>query len=194
MQIERAELVRRLLGTASQLFLDDCDPISVHCLASSALEHAEYLATKSTDRPFRSHVFGTFPEMSEKDFKRLRNCHWNVIKHSQDFKGNAYKVRARLADFDDSSNDATLFVGWYDYMNCGLSIPIAAQVLQLWFFRVYPNTLNLEKDFDLPAFDEIDKKDRKAQKAILVSEVNRANKNPDIADHPMSDGRPLVLK
>lgn len=105
----------------------------------------------------------TFPEMSEKDIKRIRNRHYQAIKHSHDLKGRPFDIPGSLEDFDDAQNDAVLFAGWHDFMKTGAPIPIAAQVLELWFFRVYPRSLNPKKDFDLPLFDDIHRASRKVQ-------------------------------
>lgn len=193
MAIDQVELIRRLLGTATQLFLDDADPLSVHCLASSAIEHAEHIAETYSGESFKSHVLGTFPDMTVRDLKRLRNRHWTVIKHSHDRKGKPFDVTKELVDFDDSANDAILFAGWYDYMKCGHPIPVAAQVFQLWFFRMYPKSLNQTKDFEYQAFAQLDNLERCEQKRRLRSAIKNESSSDELLNHPMTDSRPLVL-
>ncbi|MCT8329996.1 hypothetical protein [Albidovulum sediminis] len=193
MAIDQIELVRRLLGTATQLFLDDADPLSVHCLASSAIEHAEHIAETYSDRSFKSHVMGTFPDMTKIDFKRLRNRHWKVIKHSHDLSGKPFEVTKELDDFDDAANDAVLFAGWYDFMKCGQPIPIAAQVFQLWFFRMYPKSLNQSKEFEYQYFSQLDSLERHEQKRRLRAAIKKESFSDELLNHPMTDSRPLIL-
>ena len=191
--VERFELVRRLLGTSTQLFLDDADPVSVHCLAASAAEHGEHLTIEMGGEPFKSHVFTTFPDLNEKGLKRLRNRYWTVIEHSHDLKNKPFDVKTELAEFNDSSNDAVLFCGWYDFMMCGYPIPAEVQVFQLWFFRIYPNSLNPEKEFEFEAFSDLKSLDRSAQKQRLRQEIEKALHRSGIIDNIMTDRRPLIL-
>jgi len=193
MDVDRLELVRRLLGAATQLFLEDADPISVHCLAASACEHAEHAAQESAEVNFKSHAMVTFPDIAKGELKQLRNKYWTVIKHSHDRRGDPFDVSARLADFDDSDNDPIVFVAWYDFMMCGRPIPLAAQVFQLWFFRVYPASLNPESDFDFPKFDGISRETRKPQKRILKEAISDAFQMPELVSDPCTDMRPLIL-
>lgn len=193
MDIDRTELIRRLLGTATQLFLDEKDPISVHCLAASALEHAEYLAISANAVPLKSHILETFPQSSEKEINRLRNQHYRSIKHSHDLKGVPFDIEKELNKFDDRSNDALLFAGWHDFMLSGAPIPIAAQVFQLWFFRLYPSSLNPNRDFKFPLFDKLQEATRSAQKQRLRRAIAEVYQTFDIVADEKTDIRELVL-
>lgn len=192
MDIDRGDLVRRLLGMATQLFLENRDPVSVHCLAASSLEHAEHLAMEHTGGDFKSKIMSTLPGISERELRRLRNRHWTVIKHSHNLGGVPFDVEDELSDFDDSQNDAILFVAWYDFMSCGRPIPVAAQVFQLWFFRVYPDSLDPEKPFDFPLFDGLHELQRSEQKRLLNLAITNASAMSEVASHPMTDPSPLA--
>ena len=191
--MDRSELCRRLLGTATQIFLDNNDPVSVHTLAGTASEHSEYLAKQHTGRNFKTHVMECHPDWTESYFKKIRNRHYRVIKHSHDFKREPFDIDHQMRDFSDQQNDAVLFAGWYDFMKCGNKIPIAAQVFQLWFFRVYPSSMNPENDFDFPSFDGISEKPRFVQKQLLNSEISNAQSWKEVVEHPLTDLRPLIL-
>lgn len=167
--------------------------MAVHSLACTALEHAEYLASEVGQKPLKTHIIQTIPRLQEKDFKRLRNKHWTVIKHSHDLKGQPFDVKANLSDFHDSSNDAVLFSGWYDYMKCDLPIPVAAQVFQAWFFRVYPETMNPDRDFFFPPFDGLHALSRDDQKKQLRKQIAAALQWDEVLQHPNTDNRPLVV-
>ncbi|MEM7075914.1 MAG: hypothetical protein AAF484_12555 [Pseudomonadota bacterium] len=109
--MKREEICRRLLGTATQLFLESKDPVSVHALASNAIEHAEYLATQHRESSLKDHVIAMFPNMQLKDLKQMRNKHYRVIKHSHNFKNEPFDVEREMVDFGDVSNDYILFNG-----------------------------------------------------------------------------------
>ena len=196
MFIERSQLVRRLLGAATQLFLDDADPIIVHCIASSAVEHAELLAQDANRNPLKQHILSTFPEISEQEFKRLRNQNWNVIKHSHDRKGQPFDVPKKLADFDDWSNDAILFAGWHDYQRSGQPLPIEAQAFQVWFFNLYPNSVDPTKRSEVayPSFENLTNLSRIGQKTALREAIETARNDTDIMNHPNTDKTPLNMQ
>jgi len=43
-----------------------------------------------------------------------------------------------LERFEDTVNDHTLFIGWYDYALAVGALPIEAQIFQAWYFALYP--------------------------------------------------------
>ncbi|MEM9910563.1 MAG: hypothetical protein AAF922_07235 [Pseudomonadota bacterium] len=191
--MKREEICRRLLGTATQLFLDSKDPVSVHALASNAIEHADFLAQQHKGSGLKDHVLAMFPDMELRDLKRMRNKHYRVIKHSHNFKNEPFDISKEMADFGDTSNDYILFNCWFDFMGCGFPIPLAAQVFQTWFFRMYPKTLNPEHDFDFPLFDILMDLPRFVQKQKLCEAVIEVGKWKEVMEHENTDRRPLCL-
>ncbi|MEM9045200.1 MAG: hypothetical protein AAGC81_10915 [Pseudomonadota bacterium] len=131
MSIPRCELVRRLLGSATQLFLDDADPISVHCLAATAADHSDKLAEAGTGGSLKGHILSTYTDSSEQKLLKIRNQFWRVIKHPKDFRGNDIELEEELKVFDDSKNDSIIFYGWFNYFKIGEPSPIEAQVFQV---------------------------------------------------------------
>lgn len=188
-------MVRRLLGGATDLFLRDADPILVHCLASSALEHADLIAENFSNDSLKNHVMNTYPKMKQSEYKRLRNKNWTVIKHSHDRNGDEFDVGAKLAGFDDSSNDAVLFSGWHDFAKSGQALPIEAQALEAWFFNMYPGSVDPAKCDQVahPEFEELPTLKRKAQKDALRKAIADARDNSDVMNHKNTDRSPLFL-
>jgi hypothetical protein len=63
----KADVARSQLGTALHLFLQDVDPVSVHCLARGGGEIAEWLAQKARGENFATRVRETLSEPDEKN-------------------------------------------------------------------------------------------------------------------------------
>jgi hypothetical protein len=61
--MDKAEVARRHLGTALDLFLKRRDPVSVQTLAMAGGEVAEWLAKQAGGDPFVNHIIETFPDL-----------------------------------------------------------------------------------------------------------------------------------
>ena len=196
MDLKRTEIVRRLLGTATQLFIDDLDPVSVHCLACSAAEHASFLISEKKSNSFNTHILKTFPGKSLKDVQRLRNRDWNILKHAKDRKGKPIDPSEALDGFDDQTNDATLFVIWHDFSVAGEPLPIEAQVFQVWFLELYPEKLDpkvAETDGLMTEFPNLPNLSRGEQKLLLREKILQYRDSKELLSHRMTDARPLIL-
>lgn len=191
----KAAVARRQLGTALALFLDDSDPISVHCLACGGAEIADFLAKNAGGTPFSQHALDTFPEMKASELVKLRNQYWNAMKHALTQNG---KVRADddlLAAFDDVQNDHILFIGWYDYANAVGRLPIEAQAFQVWYFANYPEKLNDAADPEpfarlFPGIKDMGRSEKKRQ---LRRKIAWARKRSDIMQDAATERRKLIL-
>jgi hypothetical protein len=188
----REELVRRLLGVATQLFLDDKDPISVHCLASSAGEHAAELAAQAKAETLNQHILKTFPERSLKEIRKLRNRDWNAIKHSKNEAGQLRIPEAELKEFKDAVNDHMLFIVWYDFMMSGAKLPIPAQVYQVWYFELYQEKVRLSGE-NTSDFGGLVGLPRKEQKQRLNQLSRKFSTDEALLKHEGTDPRPLVF-
>ena len=197
MEIDRSELVRRLLGVATQLFVDDLDPISVHCLASSAAEHASFLSVQNKGTSFTDHILAVNDaRYNLAEVRRLRNRTWNIIKHSRKLGGEPFDVAAELEGFSDRINDAVLFVVWYDFANSGQRLPVEAQAFQIWYFELYPETLNedyVSENGRTNEFPNLRRARRCEQKEMLRNKIGILRGDADLLAHPKTDKRPLVL-
>jgi hypothetical protein len=116
MKLDKTEIARRQLGTALALFLQDCDPVSVHALACAGCEIAEHLTRKAGEEPFSTHALLTFPDLDIGKIRRLKNQYWNAFKHAQMRDGIEREDSELLERFGDEVNDHTLYIGWHDYM------------------------------------------------------------------------------
>lgn len=194
--MEREEVARRLLGAATQLFIDDKDPTSVHCLASSAAEHASFMAKSAGKETFNEHILSTFPEMNIKNVRKIRNRMWTAIKHSHDLRKSPINVPSELADFSDTTNDHTLFIVWYDFAHSGQPLPIGAQVFQVWYYELYPDTLSqeyVEENGHTDLFSNLLELDRIEQKRLLREQIELAITDNDLLQHLKTDSRPLLM-
>jgi hypothetical protein len=92
-------------------------------------------------------------------------------------------------------NDHTLFVGWYDYALATGSLPIEAQVFQVWYFALYPEKLDPASDMTkhLVVFPNLTDLQRSDQKKLLRSAITEYRRDPKIMNDPRTDGRPLTL-
>lgn len=139
--------MRRLSGVATQLFIDDLDPISTHCLVSSAAENASLLAKEAAGSNFNDHILATFSQKELKDIQKLRNQYWTPIKHSRDKAGVPFDFSSIFEGFSDQINDHSLFIVWHDYLLAGFPIPLEAQVFQVWYYGLYPEKLSEDEGF-----------------------------------------------
>ena len=192
----KKDLARRQLGTALHLFLDDCDPVSVHCLACGGAELADYLASETGNTPFSQHALSCNPDMDPNALAAIRNRYWNAMKHATTKGGKARDDDALLSLFADQTNDHILFVGWYDYASAIGILPIETQVFQAWYFANFPEKLALEISPDTfdELFPEIRKMDRRERKAQLREKIEWARLQTDVMLDPRTDPHPLILR
>ena len=188
--------MRRQLGVATQLFLDDFDPISVHCLACSAAEHASHLANEATAKTFNNHILETFPDLRLGDIRKLRNQYWTPMKHSGDLKGAPFDLSDKLAGFEDHTNDHMLFVVWHDYSAAGFSLPLEVQCFQVWYYGMYPENLSSKDGFNksLKLFGPLDALSRAKQKQKLKDCIAAHSGDIEIFQSLKTDPRRLVLR
>jgi hypothetical protein len=194
--LELKEAVTRLqLGTALALFIEDHDPVSVHCLACGGAEIADFLAKNCGQKPFSQHALETFPEMKLSELVKLRNQYWNAMKHALTLNGKIRSDEELLTTFDDVHNDHVLFVGWYDYATAVGRLPIEAQVFQAWYFANYPDKLADEAPPEpfIRLFPDIQGKRRSERKRLLRRKIAWARKQSDIMQNAKTERRKLIL-
>ena len=73
MDLDKAQVARRQLGTALALFIDDLDPVSVHCLACGEGEVAETLTERAGADPFSANALQVVPELTRGKLREVRN-------------------------------------------------------------------------------------------------------------------------
>ena len=193
--MDKAEVARRQLGTALHLFLNGQDPVSVHCLATGGGEIAEWLAQQAGAAPFTTHILENFPDLDIAQIRRAQRKHWNAFKHATTHNGKDRDDASVLSEFEESTNEHLLFVGWYDYGIAGLPLPIEAQVFEAWYFAKYPEKVSPDADISVVQrlFPALAEQSAEMQRASLTEVIRMARKHDDVMADPRTDFRPLVL-
>ena len=196
MKLDKTEIARRQLGTALALFLEDSDPVSVHTLACAGCEIAEYLTDKAGEKPFSTHALATFLDLKIGEIRQLQNQYWNAFKHARTRGGIEREDRELLERFGDEVNDHTLFIGWYDYQQAVRTLPIEAQIFQMWYFALYPEKLNpgVDTTTHQRLFPMLPSKSRADQKRALRKVISSYRGNAEVMNDPKTDPRPLMLR
>lgn len=188
---------RRQLGTALSLYLQDLDPVSVHCLAGGGCELIEHYAKKAGAQPFTSHVLKTFPEMKIQEVRKLQRRYWNAFKHAtHQHSGKERDDDELLEQFTDEQNDHVLFIGWYDYAAAVNAMPVEAQVHQIWYLALYPEKLAPEispERFD-STFPKLREMPRPAQKRMLNEVIVRNRADDSLMNHPATEKMDLIAR
>jgi hypothetical protein len=187
--LTKVTVARAQLVTALDLFVRDKDPISVQCLACGGGEIVEGLADAHGEEPLAMHILKTQPDMDRKAVRKLRNQYWNAFKHFSDRQGLAREDEALLGRFDDTKNDAALFVSWWDYMTLQKKLPIPAQVFQIWWYALNEERLSPGADIDLfrTAFPEIRHQERAEQKRRLRRSIEKYRNNRKLLADPATE-------
>lgn len=191
----KIESARRQLGTALALYLQDQDPVSVHCLAGGGCELIEHYAKKTGAQPFTSHMLQAIPGLDIKEIRALQRKYWNAFKHATHMSGAERNDDKLHREFDDIQNDHALFIGWYDYALATNAMPIEAQAHQVWYIALYPEKLDPKHSITKydAIFPRIRQKSRAAQKSMLNKAINWARSNPQTMADLQTEKRPLIL-
>ena len=192
----KIESARRQLGTALALFLDDRDPVSVHCLAGGGCELIEHYAKKAGTEPVTTHMLKTNPDMNIKKLRRVQRQYWTGFKHAtHQHSGMERDDDDLLSQFTDEQNDSALFIGWYDYAQATKKMPVEAQVHQVWYVALHPDKLNpkFSKEPYEATFPDLQTKPRAEQKRMLNEFIERARAEKEVMGDPRTDTRGLML-
>jgi hypothetical protein len=187
---------RRQLGTALFLYLQDFDPVSVHCLAGGGCELIEYYAKKVGGEPFTTHVLKTFRGMDMRQIRMLQRKFWNAFKHATHQHSKEERDDGKLlTGFTDEQNDHVLFIGWYDYAIALNRMPIEAQVHQAWYIALHPDKLAVE--FSPEIYDDIfpglRDKSRLEQKRMLNGVIEQYRTDIVLMKDPRTERTELIL-
>ena len=195
MELMKAEVARRQLGAALQLFIEDADPVSVHTLSCAGLELAHGLAEASGREPFLSITMRGNKDLTVREYHRLRTRYANSFKHFSGQDGKAREDEELIRAFDDTANDGHLFIGWTDLATAMGRMPIEAQSYQAWFFATRPDVLAPDVDrqqFEM-LFPYIIGKSRQDQKEMLRKSIRKTKRDHLVMDDPRTERRKLLL-
>lgn len=191
----KIDIARAQLGTATDLFVRDRDPISVQVLACGACELLEGVGQVRNADVLSALIMRLHPDLKPSAIPHLRNKFWNAMKHFY----NADKKTVRedtelLAAFSDAQNDVVLWEGWHDYMALGMPLPIEAQVLQVWYFAVNEDKLapDVDREPYRKFFPNIRAAERAEQKRRLRRAVEKFRKDRVLMADPKTEARPLM--
>jgi hypothetical protein len=193
----KAEVSRRQLGAALHLYLDECDPVSVHTLACGGREIAGELAKAQSASAFQFLAgYGT----RRPEWSRAANHYWNSFKHASTHDGELRSDASILSSFHDSVNDGVLFVGWYDLGLAGYPLPVAAQLQTAWYIYRHSAEDDLKEvgpTLNWPPLNEarrlIGIEKHAEQKAMLRASIRLVQEHGWVADDPRTDLSPLIL-
>jgi hypothetical protein len=146
--LTKLNVARHQLGTALDLFIRDRDPIAVQCLACGGGELIDSIASSNNIPTFSTHMLETVPGLDISKLRYLQRQYWNAFKHMNDRGGKPRDDTETLAAFDDTKNDAALFVGWWDYYAVTGKLPLPVQVFQIWWYALNEEKLALGSDLD----------------------------------------------
>lgn len=102
---------------------------------------------------------------------------------------------ATLAAFDDTANDAALFVGWWDYEMVTKKLPLPVQVFQVWWHALNDDKLAPGADTTTirKVFPEIAKVGRAEQKRRLRRAVEKYRDDKIVLSDPQTEDAPLCF-
>jgi hypothetical protein len=185
----KIQVARAQLMTALDLFVRDKDAISVHCFACGGGEVIEGIAEANDAAIFATHILKPQPNMDRKNIRRLRNVYWNAFKHFSNLGGLPRDDEDLLKDFDDTKNDAALFIGWWDYAALQKKMPVAAQVFQVWWYALNEDKVSEDADFRVfrAAFPDIVQQDRTEQKRRLRRKIEKCRSDKKLLANPATE-------
>jgi hypothetical protein len=140
------------------------------------------------------HVRETFPGLKANKLRELRNLHWDALKHASTRNGQDRQDDACFAQFEPYDKEHWRFIGWYDYGQTGLPMPVEAQVFQVWYLAKYPAQVDPVADITAQQriFPRLSELGRARQHARLVEECRQAQKDNRLLSAPSTDPRPLA--
>jgi hypothetical protein len=184
--MDKAEVARRQLGTALDMFLHKQDPVSAHTLAMAGGELAERLAEIAGVEPFIKHVRNSFPDMDIKRLRDIQRMFSNAFKHAgRDQDASILEV------FDPAVNEHVLWHGWSDYGRSGLPRPIEAHVFEAWYYEKF--NPNADMSAVNSVFPRLPSLSSQRQHALLLDMIRETRKDGEVMEDPNIDRRPLIL-
>jgi hypothetical protein len=100
-----------------------------------------------------------------------------------------------LAAFDDTKNDAALFVRWWDYYAVTGRLPLPVQVFQIWWYALNEEKLAAGSDLATirKTFPGITNSDRSERKRRLRRAVEKYRDDVAALKDPRTEANPLCF-
>jgi hypothetical protein len=187
----KLRIARSQLATALDLFVRNKDPISVQCLACGGGEVVEGIANLKGIEPFSTQALQEHPHFDIGKLRGIRNQYWNAFKHLTARDGALRDDEALLKDFNDTKNDAALFVGWRDYHLVSGALPVDVQVFQIWWYALNEPKLGAHANLEAirSVFPNILADERTEQKRRLRRAVEKWRNEKLLMDDPRTEPR-----
>lgn len=194
-QLTKLNVARHQLGTALDLFIRDRDPIAVQCLACGGAELIDSIAVSADIRTLSTHMLETVPDLDMRKLRNLQRQYWNAFKHMSSRDGKPRDDEDILSSFNDTANDAALFVGWWDYHAVTGRLPIPVQVFQVWWFALNEEKLAPDADVETirRTFPDLAACSRPEQKRRLRRIVEKYRDSPELLKDPRTENNPLCF-
>jgi hypothetical protein len=194
-RLTKLDVARHQLGTALDLFIRDRDPIAVQCLACGGGELIDKIASLADIPTFSTHMLETVPELDIGELRNLQRQYWNAFKHMEDRGRKPRDDDGILAAFDDTKNDAALFVGWWDYYAVTGKLPLPVQVFQIWWYALNEEKLapGVGLDTIRKTFPGISSCDRTERKRRLRRAVEKYRDDAETLKDPRTEVNPLCF-
>jgi hypothetical protein len=194
-QLTKLDVARHQLGTAMDLFIRDRDPVAVQCLACGGAEMIEAVAQLQKVEMFSTHILRTMPELDIAKVRSRQRLYWNAFKHMTTRGGEVRDDTTTLAAFDDSANDAALFIGWWDYQMVTKKLPLPVQVFQVWWYALNEDKLTPGADTATmrKVFPDIAKVGRAERKRRLRRAVEKYRHDKIVLSDPQTEDQPLCF-
>ena len=172
--LDKLEAARRQLGTATEMFLKDGDPVSVHSLACAAAEILETLTANAGKDGLMGILLRENTDPTAVDVRRYRNQGWDAFKHASLKSGRARSDDEYSASFSDAANDDILFSAWFDYAEITGAVPIEAQALQIWALAQSKTRDNVKLALGCERLQMMDRRRQKEQLRRKIVRVRNA--------------------
>jgi hypothetical protein len=188
---------RRLVFEIAQVgkqSLRDLDPVAVQCLACGGAEMIEAVAQLQKVEMFSSHILRTTPELDIAKVRSRQRLYRNAFKHMTT-RGGVRDDTTTLAAFDDSANDAALFIGWWDYQMVTKKLPLSVQVFQVWWYALNEEKLTPGADTSTmrKVFPDVTKVSRAEQNRRLRRAAEKYRHDKILLSDPQTEGEPLCF-
>jgi len=144
---------------------------------------------------FSTHILRTMPELNIVAVRNRQRVYWNAFKHMTTRGGEVRDDTATLAAFDDTANDAALFVGWWDYQMVTKKLPLPVQVFQVWWYALNEDKLTPGADTSTirNVFPDIARDSRMEQKRRLRRAVEKYRNDKVVLSDPQTENEPLCF-
>lgn len=135
LNLNKLDSARRQLRTAIQLFFDDKDPVSIHCLASSAYRILRDLAEGSGDCEFHNSMMACINQ-------GMKSQYWTAINSAANFFKHADRDPEETYAFNPAANDLLLILCCQYIQSREAELPAEGKAYTAWVLINYPNLIS----------------------------------------------------